>query len=151
MDIMGLSRRLFDQIGQTANAATEAVKKAAPAEESTINNAMPEHAILTERLNALAGQYNVKSLAVSDLIPLQQELKEHGFITSNQVRAQALLPQLAYHHYEAGPMDVESALENHLQRLQDKPSVLADYQDSKHLLNVIRNLSSARQQISSAA
>lgn len=151
MDIMGLSRRLFDQIGQTANAATEAVKKTAPVETKESPDTIQETTVLTERLHELAEQYDVKSLAVSDLIPLQEDLKQQGFIGSEQVRAQALLPQLAYHHYEAGPMDVESALQDHLQRLQDKPAVLADFQDSKHLLNVIRNLSSARQQISSAA
>lgn len=148
MDIMGLSRRLFDQIGQTANAATEVVKKTAPSDAPAPNRQQP---LLTERLRDLAQQFNVKSLPINDLIPLQQALKDQGFIHSNQVRAQALLPQLAYHHYESGPMDVEEALEHHLQRLQNKPSVLADYQDTKHMLNTIRNLSSARQHVSSAA
>lgn len=149
MDIMGLSRRLFDQIGQTATSA-KAQRTEKVAKEETNPGGRPSSA-LTERLQHVAQQFNVKSLAVSDLIPLQQELKNQGFIGESQLRAQGLLPQLAYHHYEAGPMDVEVALKEHLSRLQDKPTVLADHHEGKHMLNLVRNLASARAETESAA
>jgi len=150
MDIMGLSRRLFDQLGQTANQiktkASEQVDDAAGLEPDRASSSA-----LSARLQSLADQFDVHALPVSELIPLQEALKQQGFIGESQVRAQGLLPQLAYHHYEAGPMDVEQALESHLERLRDKPVVLADHHEGRHMLNLVRNLASARSQTNTAA
>lgn len=149
MDIMGLSKRLFDQLGQSANALkTSRTEKIQPSEQTSDHSSMSS---LTTRLQNVAQQFNVKSLAISELIPLQEALTSQGFIADNQVRAQGLLPQLAYHHYQAGPMDVESALKEHLDRLQNKSTVLADHHEGKHMLNLVRNLASARSQTETAA
>lgn len=149
MDIMGLSRRLFDQLGQTATAAKTTRAEKVKADDSTATST--QSSALTARLQDVAQKYNVKSLAISDLIPLQEELKNQGFIGESQLRAQGLLPQLAYHHYESGPMDVEVALKDHLGRLQEKPAVLADHHEGRHMLNLIRNLASARPETETAA
>lgn len=144
MDILGLSKRMFSQLGQFSADKTSAAKEK---EAATGVHARDTHMLSnsTERLNQLAGRYDIRALPVSDLLPLQQDLMQQGFIGQNQVRAQGLLPQLAYAHYQAGPMDVEQALQNRLDQLSEKPAVLADYQDTQHVLNVVRNLGSARQ------
>ncbi len=144
MDILGLSRRMFDQIGQMSQNAQVRPTEATQAEPKI----KPPSAMssLSERLDHLAQQFDVKAMPVSELVALQESLTQSGFIGATQVRAQGLLPQLAFHHYQAGPMDVESALEEHIKRLKDQPAVLADYNESKHVLNVVRNLSSARTQ-----
>ena len=148
MDIMGLSKRMFHQLGQLT--AADQVNKAPSVDNS---EAVSQQGIspLSERLDKLAKEFDVKSIPVNELVNLQESLRQSGFIQENQLRAQGMLPQLAYHHYQAGPMDIESALEEHLQRLKDQPAVLADYQEGKHVLNVIRNLASARQQQTQAA
>ncbi len=150
MDIMGLSRRLFDQLGQTANQIkTKANEKVDMAE--TLEPDRASASALSARLQTLADQFDVRALPISELIPLQDALKQQGFIGESQVRAQGLLPQLAFHHYEAGPMDVEQALQQHLDRLRDKPAVLADHHEGRHMLNLVRNLASARGQTETAA
>lgn len=146
MDIMGLSRRLFDHLGASSGPQANAGVTRSKLDEEANATTLTDVSALTERLSHLGQRYDVKALAVSDLIPLQEDLKQQGFIAPNQVRAQGLLPKLAYAHYEAGPMDVEAALEKHLNALPNKPAVLADYNEGKHLLNVVRNLASAREQ-----
>jgi hypothetical protein len=148
MDIMGLSKRMFHQLGQLT--APEQVAKSQPIENNTAHSGQGISP-LSERLDKLAREFDVKSMPVSELVNLQESLRDSGFIQENQVRAQGLLPQLAYHHYQAGPMDIEAALEEHLGRLKDQPAVLADYQEGNHVLNVVRNLASARQQQTQAA
>jgi hypothetical protein len=148
MDILGLPKRMFQSLEQMSasekTTKTKAVKEAAPVKTSQTSP-------LTERLDSLARQFDLKALPVSELKPLQTSLMQNGFITDSQVRAQGLLTQLAYHHYEAGPMDVEVALEAHLNRLTDQSAVLADFHEGKHVLNVVRNLVSAREQQTQAA
>jgi len=147
MDILGLPKRMMQQFGQMTQVdQTQAVK--APQEVSSEDMAL---STMGQRINYLASEYDVKSLDVSDILPLQTALTDHDLIQSHQVRAQGLLTQLAYHHYEAGPMDLEKSLENHLEELKGKPAVLADYQEGKHVLNVVRNLASAREQQTHAA
>ena len=148
MDILGLPKRMFQSLEQMS--ATQKTAKAKAVQESPSIQAQ-ETAPLTERLDSLARQFDLKALPVSDLKPLQTSLMKNGFIGDNQVRAQGLLTQLAYHHYEAGPMDVEVALEAHLNRLTDQSAVLADFHEGKHVLNLVRNLVSARQQQTQAA
>ncbi len=148
MDILGLPKRMFAQFEQISG--TEKADKASPVKESKtpkIDALSP----LSERLDTLARQFDLKALPVSELKDLQTSLLQTGFIGTNQVRAQGLLPQLAYHHYQAGPMNVEDALQEHLQRLTDQPAVLADFNEGKHVLNVVRNLISAREQQTQAA
>lgn len=141
MDIMGISKRVFEQFGQLKSAPAAHVKAAEP----DLPAKASRHASMSQRLDALAIQFDVKSMPVSELKHLQESLTDSGFIKQTQVRAQGLLTQLAYKHYEAGPMDVEAALENHIQNLKEQPAVLADYQEGRHLLNVVRNLVSARE------
>ena len=43
-------------------------------------------------------------------------------------------------------MNVEEAVEDHVNILKDKSAVLADHKESKQLLNTVRNLISAREQ-----
>ncbi len=148
MDILGLPKRMLAQFEQMS--ATEKTSAATPIKENkapTIDALSP----LSERLDNLARQFDLKALPVSELKNLQTSLLQSGFIGTGQVRAQGLLPQLAYHHYQAGPMDVEDALQEHLQRLTDQPAVLADFNEGKHVLNVVRNLISAREQQTQAA
>jgi hypothetical protein len=147
MDILGLPKRMMQQFGQMTQVdQTQAVK--APTETKTQDMALSS---MGDRVNYLAREFDVKALNMSDILPLQTALSDHEIIKSHQVRAQGLLTQLAYHHYEAGPMDLEKALETHLEELKGKPAVLADYQEGKHVLNVVRNLASAREQQTHAA
>lgn len=139
---------MFHQLGQLT--APEPVAKSQAAENGDVHSGQGISS-LSERLDKLAREFDVKSMPVSELVNLQESLRDSGFIQESQLRAQGLLPQLAYHHYQAGPMDIEVALEEHLQRLKDQPAVLADYQEGNHVLNVVRNLASARQQQTQAA
>lgn len=141
MDIMGMSRRVFEQFGQPKTNQAPSIKAVEPSAPAKVS----ANASMSQRLDALAQQFDVKSMPVSELKHLQESLTDSGFIRETQVRAQGLLTQLAYKHYEAGPMDVEAALETHIQNLKEKPAVLADYQEGRHLLNVVRNLVSARE------
>ena len=147
MDILSLPRRVFQEFGQMGS---EAVKKTAPADKTTAVKTHDALSSVGERINALAEQFNVKSLPVSEIMPLQKALTDTGLVNSSQVRAQGLLTQLAYQHQKTGPMDLEGALEDHLQGLKEKPAVLADYQEGRHVLNLVRNLSSAREQTTPA-
>ncbi len=148
MDIVGISKRMFQQLGQmNASQKTEQTNVKQDKPLAAQHHMSP----LSERLDNLARKFDLKSMPVSELKSLQSSLVESGFIDPTQVRAQGLLPQLAYHHYKAGPMDVESALEQHLTRLKDQPAVLADFHEGNHVLNVVRNLVSARQQQSEPA
>ena len=143
LDILALPKRMFHEFGQMSS---EAVNKTASVDKP---NAAKQHDSLSsvgERINALAEQFNVKSLPVSEIMPLQKALTDTGLVNSTQVRAQGLLTQLAYQHQKTGPMDLEGALEDHLQGLKEKPAVLADYQEGRHVLNLVCNLSSAREQ-----
>jgi len=148
MDILGLPKRMFQSLEQMS--APQKTAQSSPLKDTST---LPPQGMspLGERLDSLARQFDLKALPVSELKPLQGSLMENGFIGENQVRAQGLLTQLAYHHYQAGPMDVEAALEEHLGRLSEQGAVLADFQEGKHVLNVVRNLVSARQQQSQAA
>ncbi len=148
MDILGLSKQMFQQLGKLA--APDQVSKSQPVENSGAPSGQGISP-LSERLDKLAREFDVKSMPVSELVNLQESLRDSGFIQESQLRAQGLLPQLAFHHYQAGPMDIETALEEHLKRLKDQPAVLADYQEGNHVLNVVRNLASARQQQTQAA
>ncbi len=141
MDIFGLPKRMMQQFGQMAQVdKTQAVAKPASAKHNDMALSS-----MSERIDYLAQSFNVKALEVKDILPLQSALTENQFIQPHQVRAQGLLTQLAYQHYQSGPMDLENALENHLAGLKDKTSVLADYKEGQHVLNVVRNLASARQ------
>lgn len=140
MDILGLPKRMFDQLGQMNTQAPKAVDNDTTVE---IKNSAAMSA-MGERINAVAARFDVKHLPISEVIPLQQALTDTGLVGSSQVRAQGLLTQLAYQHQKTGPMDLEQALEDHLTGLQEKPAVLADYQEGKHVLNLVRNLDSAR-------
>lgn len=141
MDIFGLPKRMMQQFGQMAQVdKTQTV--AQPSSTKQNNMALSS---MSERIDYLAQSFNVKALEVKDVLPLQSALTESQFIQPHQVRAQGLLTQLAYQHYQSGPMDLENALENHLAGLKDKTSVLADYKEGQHVLSVVRNLASARQ------
>ena len=143
MDILALPRRMFQEFGQMNS---EAVNKTAQVDKSAPAKQHDALSSVGERINALAEQFNVKALPVSEIMPLQKALTDTGLVNSSQVRAQGLLTQLAYQHQKTGPMDLEGALEDHLQGLKEKPAVLADYQEGRHVLNLVRNLSSAREQ-----
>jgi hypothetical protein len=149
MDIMGLPKRMLGQFNQMNATAPVAPSQAVdtPKEKITLNALSS----MSERISHIASEFNVKALEVKDIAPLQASLKDAGIIQANQVRAQGLLTQLAYKHYEAGPMDLEKALEEHVNTLKDKPAVLADHQEGKHVLNTVRNLISAREQQTHAA
>lgn len=147
MDILGLPKRMMQQFEQMAQ-VNPSQSVAATQETKTQDMALSS---MGERINYLAREFDVKALNVSEILPLQTALTEHNLIQSHQVRAQGLLTQLAYHHYEAGPMDLEASLKTHLDELKDKPAVLADYQEGKHVLNLVRNLASAREQQMHAA
>ena len=141
MDIVGLSKRFFQQLGNTQSAqATPAAKSEDPAKYPSIDHLSP----MGQRVATVALEFDVKHLSISDVIPLQTRLTEVGLIKTDQVRAQGLLTQLAYKHQQAGPMDVEHALTQHLDQMNQQGTVLADYQEGKHLLNTVRNLISAR-------
>ena len=149
MDIMGLSKRMFQQLGQMKEPqANQAVEQTpTPAAKIPLDSLSP----MGQRIATVAQEFNVKQLPISDIIPLQTRLTDIGLIKTDQVRAQGLLTQLAYKHQQAGPMNVERALESHLEQLNQQGTVLADYQEGKHLLNTIRNLISAREQDTHAA
>lgn len=147
MDILGLPKRMmqqFEQMTQVENAQAVTSKKETAAPDMALSS-------MGERINYIAREFDVKALQMKDLLPLQTALTEHGIIQSHQVRAQGLLTQLAYQHQQTGPMDLETSLETHLEQLKGKPAVLADYQEGKHVLNVVRNLASARDQQMHAA
>lgn len=146
MDIFGLPKRMMQQFGQMTQ-----VDKAQPvSKQAPTNNADMALSSMSERIDYLAQTFDVKALEVKDILPLQSALTENNFIQPHQVRAQGLLTQLAYQHYQAGPMDLENALENHLAGLKEKTSVLADYKEGQHVLNVVRNLASAREPMHAA-
>jgi len=146
MDIFGLPKRMMQQFGQMTQ-----VDKAQPVSKQVpTNNADMALSSMSERIDYLAQTFDVKALEVKDILPLQSALTENNFIQPHQVRAQGLLTQLAYQHYQAGPMDLENALENHLAGLKEKTSVLADYKEGQHVLNVVRNLASAREPMHAA-
>ena len=134
----------FEQMTQVDSAQTIAPKKEQVSSDMALSS-------MGDRINYLAREFDVKALDMKDIMPLQTALTEHGIIQSHQVRAQGLLTQLAYQHQQAGPMDLEQSLETHLDQLKGKPAVLADYQEGKHVLNVVRNLASAREQQTHAA
>ena len=144
LDFLAMPKRMFHQLGQM-NAAPQAQAVNKVDKPISIKNS-DALSPMGERINAIAEQYDVKSLPIAEVMPLQQALTDTGLVRSSQVRAQGLLTQLAYQHQKTGPMDLESALEDHLQGLKEKPAVLADYQEGKHVLNLVRNLSSARSQ-----
>ncbi|MEY8205556.1 MAG: hypothetical protein RPR40_10855 [Bermanella sp.] len=148
MDIFGLPKRMFQSLEQMSAPAKTA--QPSPLQETRVNPSQ-NMSSLGERLDSLARQFDLKALPVNELRPLQGALMDNGFIADSQVRAQGLLTQLAFRHYQAGPMDVEAALEEHLGRLSEHGAVLADFQEGKHVLNVVRNLVSARQQQTQAA
>jgi len=141
---MGLPKRMLNQFNQLSSAAPAAPSKPAdaPIKKMTIDSMSP----MSDRINHIANEFDVKALAIQDVGALQATLKESGIIQPNQVRAQGLLTQLAYKHYESGPMDLEKALEEHISTLKDKSAVLADHKEGKHVLNMVRNLISAREQ-----
>lgn len=149
MDIMGLSKRMFQQLGQLKEtpSSLKAEKVESQPSKAQIDHLSP----MGQRVATVAQEFNVSRLPISEVIPLQTRLTEVGLIKTDQVRAQGLLTQLAYKHQQAGPMNVEEALENHLDHLNQQGTVLADYQEGKHLLNTIRNLISAREQQTHAA
>lgn len=148
MDILGIPKRMFQHFDQTHQVEKSQSIQNQPQAAKAADMALSS---MSERIDYLATQFDVKSLPVHDLIPLQQALKDTQIIQSHQVRAQGLLTQLAYQHQQTGPMDVEAALENHLSHLKDKPAVLADYKEGQHVLNMVRNLASARAQSMHAA
>jgi len=149
MDILGIPKRMFQQFEQMSNVEKgQGVQSKPQTPTAAVDMAL---SAMSERIDYLAEQFNVKSLEVKDLIPLQQAMKDTQLIQPHQVRAQGLLTQLAYQHQQAGPMDVESALEKHLDHLKNKPAVLADYKEGQHVLNMVRNLASARAQSIDAA
>lgn len=149
MDIMGLPMRMLNQFTQM-NSPSPVVESQAP-EATKKNIDINQLSSMSERIHHIANEFNVKSLPVNQVVSLQTSLKEAGIIQENQVRAQGLLTQLAYKHYEAGPMDLEQALEEHVATLKDKSAVLADHKEGKHVLNTVRNLISARDKENSAA
>lgn len=147
MDILGLPKRMmqqFEQMTHVESAPTIAPKKESVSTDMALSS-------MGERINYIAREFDVKALEMKDILPLQTALTEYGVIQSHQVRAQGLLTQLAYQHQQTGPMDLEQSLETHLDQLKGKPAVLADYQEGKHVLNVVRNLASARDQQMHAA
>jgi len=141
MDILGLPKRMFQHFEQMTHVEKGQATEATTTKTLTVDFSQTP---MSERIAHLANEFDVKSLEVKDLIPLQQAMKEAQLIQPHQVRAQGLLTQLAYQHQQTGPMDVESALENHLSQLREKPAVLADYKEGQHVLNMVRNLASAR-------
>lgn len=147
MDILGLPKRMmqqFEQMTHVESSPTIAPKKESVSTDMALSS-------MGERINYIAREFDVKALEMKDILPLQTALTEYGVIQSHQVRAQGLLTQLAYQHQQTGPMDLEQSLETHLDQLKGKPAVLADYQEGKHVLNVVRNLASARDQQMHAA
>lgn len=144
MDIMGLSKRMFQQLGPTKD--TQSSPEVKKPEEIQAKIDLDDLSPMGQRVATVAQEFNVKQLPMPDVIPLQTRLTEVGLIQSNQVRAQGLLTQLAYKHQKAGPINMEKALENHLDHLNQQGTVLADYKEGKQLLNTIRNLISAREQ-----
>ena len=149
MDIMGLPKRMLSQFNQmNAAAPISATQATAPVKEKVSLDSLSS---MSERIDLIASEFDVKAMPVSDIASLQTSLKDSGLIQPSQVRAQGLLTQLAYRHYEAGPMDLEKALEEHVGSLKDKSAVLADHKEGKHVLNTVRNLISAREQQNHAA
>ncbi|EAT12745.1 hypothetical protein HF888_13300 [Bermanella marisrubri] len=149
MDIMGLSKRMFDHLGQMSPKRAEATNTTSAIDQS----AKPTQVLtgsISQQLQQIAQRFDVRSLEVSDVIPLQQALKDSGLINDTQVRAQGMLTQMAYHHYESGPMNLESSLQEHVGRMRERPTVLADHRESQHLMNIIKNLQSARAEIDAA-
>lgn len=149
MDIMGLPKRMLNQFNQM-NSPTPvgAVQKVPEAKEKVSLDSLSS---MSERINHIASEFDVKALPISEIASLQTSLKDSGLIQPTQVRAQGLLTQLAYRHYETGPIDLEKALEEHVSSLKDKSAVLADHKEGKHVLNTVRNLISAREQQIAAA
>jgi len=148
MDILGIPKRMFQHFEQMTHVekgqATSTTQGLTPKVDLALTP-------MSERISHLASEFDVKSLEVKDLIPLQQAMKDAQLIQPHQVRAQGLLTQLAYQHQQVGPMDLESALESHLSHLKEKPAVLADYKEGQHVLNMVRNLASARRDAMHAA
>lgn len=149
MDIMGLSKRMFDHLGQMSPKRTDA-SNTTTATDQTAKSTQVLTGSVSQQLQQIAQRFDVKSLNVSDIIPLQQALKDSGLISETQVRAQGMLTQMAYHHYESGPMNLENALQEHMGRMKERPTVLADHRESQHLMNIIKNLQSARAEIDAA-
>ncbi|GAA6135676.1 hypothetical protein NBRC116188_24660 [Oceaniserpentilla sp. 4NH20-0058] len=148
MDILGFPKRMMQQFEQMAHTEKASAVSNKPIKTPAVDMALSS---MSERIDYLSQQFDVKELPVQDLMPLQQSLKDALLIQPHQVRAQGLLTQLAYQHQQTGPMNVEAALETHLSTLKDKPAVLDDYKESQHMLNIIRNLASAREQSMHAA
>lgn len=150
MDIMGLSKRMFDHLGQMSNKRSEPSSASQAIDTRHAQASKVLTGSMSQQLQQIAERFDVKSLPVSDIIPLQQALKDSGLVTETQVRAQGMLTQMAFHHYESGPMNLESSLQEHMGRMQERPTVLADHRESQHLMNVIKNLQSARAEIDAA-
>lgn len=149
MDIMGLPKRMLNQFNKMNSGPVSSPHNIAEPQEA--KRPIDSLSSMSERIAHIATEFDVKALAVQDIMALQTSLKESGIIQSNQVRAQGLLTQLVYKHYEAGPMDLEKALQEHVDTLKDKPAVLADHKEGKHMLNTIKNLISAREHHNTAA
>ena len=149
MDIMGLPKRMLNQFSQLNSPATITATQATAGTKEKVS--LDSLSSMSERINHIASEFDVKALPISEIASLQTSLKDSGLIQPTQVRAQGLLTQLAYRHYEAGPIDLEKALEDHVGSLKDKSAVLADHKEGKHVLNTVRNLISAREQQIAAA
>lgn len=138
MDIMGLSKRVIDSF-QQLNPKTSTIEKAS--QPLTLDWQLSKG----EKLQNIAARYDVAALPVSDLIPLQEELSDAGFIQPHELRAKAMLPGLAYQHMQSGPLDLEAAISEKLQQMKGQTAVLAAHREGQHLLVVIKNLRSARE------
>ena len=149
MDIMGLPKRMLNQFSQLNSPATITATQATADTKEKVS--LDSLSSMSERINHIASEFDVKALPISEIASLQTSLKDSGLIQPTQVQAQGLLTQLAYRHYEAGPIDLEKALEDHVGSLKDKSAVLADHKEGKHVLNTVRNLISAREQQIAAA
>ncbi len=143
---MGLPKRMMNQFGQMNKDKVDSVSNSEPVKSNKPSVSLQSLSSMSERIDHIASEFDVKALPLSDISALQTSLTDSGLIQPTQVRAQGLLTQLAYRHYEAGPMNVEEALEDHVNTLKDKSAVLADHKESKQLLNTVRNLISAREQ-----
>jgi hypothetical protein len=144
MDIMGLSKRVIDSFQQLTPKPNHTEKISQPLEiDWQISKG--------EKLQNLAARYDVSALPLNDLIPLQEDLSAAGFIQPHELRAKAMLPSLAYQHMQSGPIDVEQAISEKLQHMKGQTAVLAAHREGQHLLVVIKNLRSAREQSNAAA
>ena len=92
---MGLPKRMMNQFGQMNKDKVDSVSNSEPVKSNKPSVSLQSLSSMSERIDHIASEFDVKALPLSDISALQTSLTDSGLIQPTQVRAQGLLTQLA--------------------------------------------------------